>query len=197
MNKEVCSLRPSVDYLNLVLDGLREHGYDESTIKKVEAIAARTSILQPLIPRKLAMGPSNDTEGLPFWLKERRHNRNYRSDSKSGRNEEGFRNRRGVHQDPNLIFLISDLYRAKRWICDNTNHQLILKGHYILSQSAKAMAGHHNCRSLPNLPGKEKKKSHEPGYRCWNGRMVSEWIRHAQIFWMSLKRLTEGTCVDR
>jgi gamma-glutamylcyclotransferase (GGCT)/AIG2-like uncharacterized protein YtfP len=63
MNKEVCSLRPSVDYLNLVLDGLREHGYDESTIKKVEALAARNSMLQPLIPKKLAMSPSDEYPG--------------------------------------------------------------------------------------------------------------------------------------
>lgn len=39
MNKEVCLLRPSVDYLNLVLDVLREHGHAESIIKKVEEIA--------------------------------------------------------------------------------------------------------------------------------------------------------------
>ena len=41
MNKQLCLLRPSTDYLNLVLDGLKEHGYAESTINKVEAIAAR------------------------------------------------------------------------------------------------------------------------------------------------------------
>ncbi len=41
MNKEVCSLRPSADYLNLVLDGLREHGYAEIIIKKVEETAKK------------------------------------------------------------------------------------------------------------------------------------------------------------
>lgn len=35
MNKELCLLSPSSDYLNLVLDGLREHGYNENIIKKV------------------------------------------------------------------------------------------------------------------------------------------------------------------
>ena len=41
MNKEICSLRPSAKYLNYILDGLREHGYAESIIKKVEETAKK------------------------------------------------------------------------------------------------------------------------------------------------------------
>ncbi len=36
MNKELSLLNPSPDYLNLILDGLREHGYNENVIKKVQ-----------------------------------------------------------------------------------------------------------------------------------------------------------------
>jgi cation transport regulator ChaC len=39
MVKEICPLRPSQDYLNLILEGLKEHGYDESVIKEVKKIA--------------------------------------------------------------------------------------------------------------------------------------------------------------
>jgi len=39
MVKEICPLRPSTDYLNLILQGLREHGYDESTIREVKEVA--------------------------------------------------------------------------------------------------------------------------------------------------------------
>jgi cation transport regulator ChaC len=34
MVEMMCPLKPSRDYLDLVLDGLREHGYDESVIEK-------------------------------------------------------------------------------------------------------------------------------------------------------------------
>jgi len=35
MVKEICPLKPSADYLDLILEGLREHGYDENSIEEV------------------------------------------------------------------------------------------------------------------------------------------------------------------
>ena len=35
MNKEICLLPPSSNYLKTVLHGLKEHGYDHNVIKKV------------------------------------------------------------------------------------------------------------------------------------------------------------------
>jgi hypothetical protein len=40
MNNEICRFAPSSCYLDLILDGLREHDYNESIIKKVQGIAA-------------------------------------------------------------------------------------------------------------------------------------------------------------
>jgi gamma-glutamylcyclotransferase len=43
MKEEICALKPSTDYLNLVLDGLREHGYDENVINEVKNIGSAIS----------------------------------------------------------------------------------------------------------------------------------------------------------
>ena len=39
MVKEICPLRPSAEYLDLILEGFMEHGYKQSTIRKVKEIA--------------------------------------------------------------------------------------------------------------------------------------------------------------
>ena len=39
MNKEICLLPPSSNYLKIVLNGLREHGYNRYIIKKVRDLS--------------------------------------------------------------------------------------------------------------------------------------------------------------
>lgn len=39
MVRELCQLKPSDDYLNLILEGLKEHGYGQEVIEEVRKIA--------------------------------------------------------------------------------------------------------------------------------------------------------------
>jgi hypothetical protein len=199
MNKEVCSLRPSVDYLNLVIDGLREHGYDESTIKKVEAIAARTSILQPLIPKKLAMGPSNE----------------YGGPSLSDLKKEGITAIIDLTQDPEEMKEASEI--GLEYIEDpkfnipdfrpipsetlryasTQIHQLILKGHYIYLKSAKAHGRSPTIAAAYLIClGKEKTEAMNIVTNVRNGAW-SGMDSTCADFLDEFEKTYRGTCVDR
>jgi len=199
MNREVCSLRPSVDYLNLVIDGLREHGYDESTIKKVEAIAARTSILQPLIPKKLAMGPSND----------------YGGSSLSDLKKEGITAIIDLTQDPEDMKKASEIgleyiedpklnipdfrpipSETLRYVATQI-HQLILKGHYIYLKSAKAHGRSPTIAAAYLIClGKEKNEAINLVTDVRNGAW-SGMDSTCADFLDEFEKTYRGTCVDR
>lgn len=199
MNKEVCPLRPSADYLNLVIDGLRDHGYDESTIKKVEAIAAHTSILQPLIPKKLAMGPSNE----------------YGGPSLSDLKKEGITAIIDLTQDPEEMRKVSEIgleyiedsklnipdfrpipSETLRYVVTQI-HQLILKGHYIYLQSAKAHGRSPTIAAAYLIClGKEKNEALNLVTNVRNGAW-SGMDSTCADFLDEFERIYRGTCVDR
>jgi gamma-glutamylcyclotransferase (GGCT)/AIG2-like uncharacterized protein YtfP len=199
MNKEVCSLRPSVDYLSLVLDGLREHGYDESTVKKVEAIAANASILQPLIPKKLAMGPSNK----------------YGGPSLSDLKKEGITAIIDLTQDPEEMSKVSEIglkniedpklnipdfrpipSETLRYVVTQI-HQLILRGHYLYLQSAKAHGRSPTIAAAYLIClGKEKNEAvnlvTNVRAGAWSGMDST-----CADFLDEFEKTYRGTCVDR
>ena len=199
MNKEVCSLRPSADYLTLVLDGLREHGYAESTIKKVEANAAHTSILQPLISKKLAMGPSNE----------------YGGPSLSDLKKEGITAIIDLTQDPEEMRKVSEIgleyiedpklsipdfrpipSETLRYVVTQI-HQLILKGHYIYLKSAKAHGRSPTIAAAYLIClGKEKTEAMNLVTNVRNGAW-SGMDSTCADFLDEFEKIYRGTCVDR
>jgi gamma-glutamylcyclotransferase (GGCT)/AIG2-like uncharacterized protein YtfP len=199
MNKEVCTLRPSADYLNLVLDGLKEHGYAESTIKKVEAIAAHDSMLKSLIPNKLAVGPSYDYGG-PSLADLKKEGITAIIDLNQNPKEKSEASKNGLEyiEDPKLSIPnfepipIETLRYAARQI-----HQLILQGKYIYLHCSAAHGRSPTIAAAYLIClGKEKNEAMSlvRGVRncAWSGM-----DGRCADFLDEFEKTYRGTCVDR